>query len=213
MPVSCALRRRLLITLLVLGAGGLSGCGDDAAGPATADTGAAGTEWSAPVVADGTDSPDGPRDGVRSADELVADLRSRIASGQGHADASYQQSVEDVAAVLWDTSTFAGLRAGIEASSAHQKVAAIAGDVSRWLAATPSARAERSQSHPTDVAIHDAFLASSAQGAQAYRLWCGQEALHLLEQHREAVYRKLMPDTVRQPRADGPNEKDPRAGR
>lgn len=208
MAVSCALRRQFLTALLVLACSGLPGCGEDASAPTGGDSSLSDPQWSEPVAAQGSASKDasagGSQDDVRSADELLADLRSRIAGGRGHADASYQQSVLDVAAVLWDASTAQGLLDGAQAMGAHQKVAAISGDVSRWLAAGPSARAQRTGSNPTDLAIHDAFLVASAKGAQAYRLWCGKQALALLEAHREAVYRKLMPDRVRRPRVDGP---------
>ena len=209
MPVFCALRRRLLTGLVVLGAVGLSGCGDDAGAPSEGDhSGAPDPEWSRPVAPEGRGSPDGPVDGVRGADDLLADLRTRIDEGRGHADASYQQSVELVAAVLWDAPGV-GAPGDLEAVRTHLQTAAISGEVSHWLAASPSARAERSKTNPTDLAIHDAFLAASAKGADAYRAWCGAAGVKLLREHREATYRKLIPEHgsgIGGPGADGPDQ-------
>jgi len=170
----------------------LAGCGGQEAPDPAAEP--ADEEWSAPEPVAGSGSPDGD-EAVRSAGSILADLRTRIAEGRGHADPTFQKNVQDVAAVLWDARADPATLAGAQG---HMQIAAIAGEVSRWLAESAGARAEREQSNPTDVAIHDAFLAAAGQGPEAYRAWCADEGARLLAQHREARYRKVFP-----PRVDG----------
>ena len=170
----------------------LAGCGgQDAPEPATEPTD---EEWSAPEPIAGSGSPDGD-EAVRSADSILADLRTRIAEGQGHADPTFQKNVQDAASVLWDAQADPATLAGAQQ---HMQIAAIAGEVSRWLAESEGARAEREKSNPTDVAIHDAFLTAAGQGPEAYRAWCAGEGARLLGEHREARYLKVFP-----PRVDG----------
>jgi hypothetical protein len=192
-PVRSQLGTLALTVLLTL----TSGCGGDEPagdGGASSASGKGGSEWSEPTEAEG--SPDGSRAPpalVRSPEELLVALRTGVARGQGHADASFQRSVEDVASVLFDMSAQAS-EADLAGARAHMQVAAIAGEVSRWLAAEEGARAERQESHPTDVAIHDRFLEVAAGGPEAYAAWCREEAQKLLLDHREATYARLMGD-------------------
>jgi len=201
----------VMVAGLVL-TGLLAGCGADApTGPAPDATEAEGA-WSEPQGTRGSGSPDGNDAAVRDASALLADLRARVAEGLGHADVGFQRSVQDVASVLWDLTDQGGAAALIHAGTqGHMQILAIAGDVSRWLAESEGARATYQKSHPTDVAIHDAFLAAAARGPEAYRTWCEEEAHALLGRHseasRERVMRDRLPDQVPRKRVDSPNDR------
>jgi hypothetical protein len=184
-PSFCALRatRPWLGVLASVALLVLAGCGDE---PASEP--GEGPDWSDPAGSHAQGSPDG--DGTTSAEVLLAKLRGRVAEGSGHADPSFERDVGDVAAVLWAPDPESG---ALEAARVHMQVANIAGEVGRWLAASESARAERTKSHPTDVALHDAFLAAAAKGPDVYRAWCAGEGARLLEEHADARYAKLFP--------------------
>lgn len=193
-------------------AGSLAGCGGDAPSDPSADTTESDGAWSEPQGAQVSGSPDGDDAAVRDASALLADLRARVAEGRGHADAGFQRSVQDVASVLWDLSEPGAASILVRGGSqGHMQILAIAGDVSRWLAESEDARATYERSHPTDVAIHDAFLAAAAGGPDAYRAWCEGEAHDLLANHREAsierVMRDRLPDKVPRKRVDDPNDR------
>lgn len=208
---------RPALAAALLAAAGLGACGSDAEPPtpvATDQSGGAEDSWSEPEAVQGEGSPDGDDPGagaIRDAAALLADLRARVAEGRGHADASFQRSVQDVAAVLWDLSDAKAAsvlaRTGVQG---HMQVLAVAGDVSRWLTESDDARAGYEKSHPTDVAIHDAFLAAAARGPDQYRVWCEEDAHQLLARHREASMRRVMkrefPDRVPRKRIDAPDD-------
>ena len=55
------------------------------------------------------------------------------------------------------------------------------------------ARAERTKSHPIDLKIHDAFLVAAALEPAAYRAWCGERGVALLNElaaARRAIYKR-----------------------
>lgn len=172
----------------------LGACGDDTppadlpeAGSSSAG-GAAGearpSGWSdpAPGVGDAASgTPDGSDAG--SPEALLARLRARVAGGRGMADAEYERDVRDVAEVLWPSDGAPAERAGAQV---HVQIAAIAAQVSAWLAEGENARAERSKSNPIDVEIHDAFLKASAAGGDTYRQWCEDAGATLLKKLAEA---------------------------
>ena len=189
MSICCPLRRSLVaVAFLVLAA-----CGGDDEAPKPTPEGGGEADWSRPTEAAASGSPDGDGAHVRTPDELLEDLRTRVASGRGHSDPSYQRSVENVASVLFDTGADASEEDLLGARS-HMQVAAIVGEVGGWLAASKEARAEREKSHPTDVAIHDRFLEVAVGGPDAYAVWCRTDAPELLKAHREATYARLMGD-------------------
>lgn len=181
--VSCA----LAAIALVLCTFAVGGCGEEASEPpAERDP-----TWSDPAVDGDYGSPDGgSADGVTSAETLLERLRRRVAEGTGHADPSFERQVGDVAAVLWSDEAEGP---ALEAARVHTQVVNIAGEVGRWLATSESARAERTKSHPTDVALYDAFLRAAARGPQAYRAWCAAQGARLLREHADAQYRKHFP--------------------
>jgi hypothetical protein len=201
MPVSCVLRplsRGVLLGAVLA----LCACGADEKAPAPGGDGSPGAEWSRPTGVPG-EGPPGGDVGVRSAEDLLADLRARVLSGRGHADAAFQKSFEDVAVVLWDGGTQAE-EAEVLGARAHMQVATIAGEVGGWLAASEGARTQLAGSDPTDLEIHDRFVEVSAQGPDAYKAWCQEDAQQLLREHREAVITRMMGETEGQPRVDGP---------
>ncbi|MDA1196263.1 MAG: hypothetical protein O2894_13930, partial [Planctomycetota bacterium] len=126
-----------------------------------------------------------PADDVapNSAAGLLAALRRRVAEGRGLAEAGYEEQVRDVAEVLWPADGSAEIRAPAQV---HMQVAAIASEVGGWLAATADARAEYEQTHPTDVGLHDAFLAAAGNGPEAYAAWCAGAGRAQLEAHADA---------------------------
>ena len=103
--------------------------------------------------------------------------------------------MQDVAAVLWEADAKGVVS---PAAQVHVQVAAIAGEVGRWLTASDTARVEREASNPTDLALHDAFLAASKEGPDAYRLWCSNAGANLLEKHAEAAYLRHFPPRGKQ---------------
>ncbi len=174
---------------LLLAALVLAGCGDDekSTQPPEKDTQEAPDDWSAPEgPQDAVGSPDG--DGPKSAAEVLARLRTRIASGEGNSGPSWQQDVEAVAAVLWGEATDPKDTA---AAQVHTEVSNISGEVCRWLAASETARAEREKSHPHDVSIHDAQVKTLAQGPDLYKAWCVGEGAKLLTALKEARYKEM----------------------
>ena len=182
--------RLLCICLLSMGVAlPLAGCGDDEApaDPPAATPGPnadGGPAWSGPAPGVGdaaTGTPDGAEAG--SADALLARLRGRVAGGRGMADQEYESDVRDVAEVLWPSDADPAARAGAQV---HVQIAAIAAQVSGWLAEGENARAERTASNPIDVEIHDAFLKASAAGADTYRQWCEDAGATLLKKLAEA---------------------------
>ena len=192
-PISCAWAA-LGLVLALGGLLGLPGCGDDPAPqPGEPEPG-----WSDPAADGGVGHPDGgTADGVTSAETLLARLRKRVAEGKGHTDPTFERLVGDMASVLWEPDAQG---AELEAARVHMQVANIAGEVGRWLAASASARAERSKSHPTDVALFDAFLAATAAGPESYRTWCGEEGARLLKAHADAQYRRHFPQRFGEPK-------------
>jgi len=182
------------VCLPVLLACFLGACGDDPTEPendsTTAESGTEEAPWSEPAVVEGVGSPDGDGSPVKSAESLLTALRSRIDEGRGHSDPSFDKNVQDVAAVLWASDASVEVR---QAAQVHMQVAAIAGEVGRWLSASEGARAEREASNPTDVALFDAFLVAAGKGPEAYRTWCSTDGAKLLEAHAEAAYRRHFP--------------------
>jgi hypothetical protein len=192
--------RRLGALVALVAALALAACGDDDPAP---DADAPGG-WSDVAPAEGArsegaagtavGSPDGEAaptpGGVKSPEIVLERLRARVASGEGHSDPTFQREAEAVALVLWPEGEDAVGGAALQAARRHVEVAVIAGDVARWLTTTV-ARTEREASHPTDVAIHDAFLAAAARGPSAYTTWVEGPAADLLTAHREAVRRKM----------------------
>lgn len=182
-PDSCRLGAvaLLLVTL------GLSGCGE-AENEAQAPDSGASTDWSDPAAPGdvGTGSPDG--DGSKPAGEVLTRLHTRLASGEGNSGPSFQQDVEAVAAVLWGAATDPKDTAP---ARVHVEVCNISGEVSRWLAASDEARAERTKSHPHDVGLHDAHVAALGAGADGYKAWCGGAGAKQLTALKEARYQEM----------------------
>jgi hypothetical protein len=182
--------RRLGATAAVLLLALAPGCGDDAPPAGQPTRPPDGSPWSEVADPTATGSPDGDMaaGGVKSADAVLERLRARVASGEGSSDQGYQREAEAVAAVLWP-----GEPEGEDLASArvHMDVATIAGDVSRWLVESEDARALREKSHGLDVEVHDAFLAASAKGPEAYKAWCAGEGQALVARRKAALYEKL----------------------
>jgi hypothetical protein len=135
--------------------------------------------WSAPS-AGVPPSPEGGGVVPRSPAEVLADLRRRLAGG-GSPDSSFEREAFAVAETLWPPEE--GRGAG---PRAHLDLARTAGEVGRWLAEGPEARARLSASHPTDLEIHDALLRALSLSPAAYRAWCEGEGAKLRERHVEA---------------------------
>ncbi len=183
----------------------VAGCGEDGPAPAPSAEGgppAAESDWSDPSPGTGatgrpepvegagaaTGTPDGSA--VGSPEALLARLRARVAGGRGMGDADYERDVRDVAEVLWPSDADAAARAGAQV---HVQVAAIAAEVSGWLAAGEDARAARAKTNAVDLEVHDAFLAATAGGPDAYRSWCEAAGAALLKKLAEARRARFFP--------------------
>ena len=155
--------RCLAVPVLLLALAVAAGCGDEAS-----DGGGA-------VV---------PEPGRATPAGLLADLSARVADGRGISDGTWTMDVQEVAMALWpDDVSPAALRARVD----HTNLAHIAGDLARRMAQDPSVRAQTEAQDPSSLAIHDAFVAASATGPDAYRRWIEDEGHDLLEARVKAL--------------------------
>ena len=106
------------------------------------------------------------------------------------ADADYERDVRDVAEVLWPADGTPEQRAGAQV---HVQLAAIASQVSGWVAEGDEMRAERMKTNPVDFEIHDAFLDATAAGPDTYRSWCEDVGAGLLKKMAEARRARFFP--------------------
>lgn len=134
-----------------------------------------------PDESDGEDAIEGGRP---TAAALLEALSTRVAEGRGISDVTWTMDVQEVAMALWpDDSSQTALAARRD----HTNAAHIAGDMARRIAADPGVRAVTLESDPTSIEIHDAFVAASVQGEEAYRSWIENEGRALLEARVRAI--------------------------
>ena len=153
----------LLLVLLACLAPAFSGCGDDSPAPASPPEDATGA------------TPPFPGETIPP-ETLLKRLHDRVASGAGSSDDTWGRDVAQVAMSLWPPAAGAGEAGQDEYRRLHTALAHVAGTTT---------------SDAPSVAIHDAFLAASAQGVDVYRAWVrreGAELYRLLEADRQRLF-------------------------
>lgn len=154
----------------------LPACGDDLPAAKEAGQASAPPGWSAPRAAGDPEGGELPVD----ADAALARLRERVRDGTAAADAGWEVELRVATELLFDVAK------ADEGVRVHLDVVRTAADVARWLREGPDARARVAREQPTDLSLHDAFLAEGARGAQHYRDWCRADGAELLRRHAEA---------------------------
>lgn len=190
---------RLLAALLVV-LGTLSGCGDDAGEPggAVGDQGraagergpAAGEPDRATGEPNGEPGSDVPAYGRVTTEALLEALATRVADGRGISDVTWTRDVQEVGMALWPDDASGE---HLAARRNHTHLTHIAGDMAGRLAGNETARAEWMASDPSSVHVHDAFVAASRAGVEAYRAWVVGGGRTLLRERIEALQRERPP--------------------
>jgi hypothetical protein len=130
--------------------------------------------------------PGGPPAGtepVAGAEAVLAELSRRVAEGAGISDGTWTTEVQAVAFALWP----ADVDQAREARRQHTNLAHIAGDMTVQLLLAPDARDAWRERDPLSLEIHDAFVAASRAGVDAYRRWVEGEGTALLERRVQAL--------------------------
>ena len=115
---------------------------------------------------------------------LLEALAARVGDGRGISDSSWTRDVQEVGMALWPDDASAS---DLAARRDHTNLTHIAGDMAGRLAAGEAARAEWLESDPLSVRVHDAFVAASTSGADAYRDWVVGAGRALLEERFRAL--------------------------